>query len=221
VCGVGKVGYRVILELLKFEKEIIAIEENPEGRFVEKIQELELPILLADARRSETLIKAGVDKADAIIPCTNDELTNLDIALDAREINPDILVVLRMFDHDLAKRIEKGFDIHYAFSTSAVSAPIFATAALRENIEHSFYVGENLLHISQVTIQQDSQLHEMTVGKLEEDLDLSVVCHDRSGSTNIHPENELQLESGDEILVLTTLENLRQLNSLNRYSNRN
>ena len=28
VCGVGKVGYRVILELLKFKKDIIAIEDN-------------------------------------------------------------------------------------------------------------------------------------------------------------------------------------------------
>jgi len=215
VCGVGKVGYRVILELQKFGKEIVAIEVNPSGRFVEKVQAMDIPILLADARRSETLHKAGTDKADAIIPCTNDELTNLDIALDARELNPDIRVVMRMFDHDFAKRIEKGFNIHYAFSTSAVSAPIFASAAIRENVEHSFYIGENLLHISQVSIQPNSELHHFTIGKLEEDLDLSVVCHDRDGCTNLHPDNELQLQPGDRILVLTSLENLKRLNQLN------
>jgi Trk K+ transport system NAD-binding subunit len=215
VCGVGKVGYRVILELRKFGKDIVAVEEQEDGRFVEKIQELEVPILIADARRRQTLLKASVDKANAIIPCTDDELTNLDIALDARELNPDIRVVLRMFDHDLAKKIEKGFDIHFAFSTSAVSAPIFAAAAMRENVKHSFYVGENLLHLSQVTIENESQLSQMTVGELEEDLNLSVVCHDRNGSTDLHPENELKLEAGDEILVLTTLENLRRLNNMN------
>ena len=219
VCGVGKVGYRVILELLKFEKEVVAIELNPEGRFVEKVKELGIPIILADARRSENILKAGVKKADAIIPCTDNELTNLDIALDARELNPDIRVVMRMFDADFAKRVEKGFGIQYAFSTSAVSAPIFASAALRENVQHSFYVGDNLLHISQVFVQSGSRLQGMPIGKLEEVLDLSVVCHDRDGCTDLHPDNKLQLEEGDGILVLTSFENLRRLNEMNSETN--
>jgi len=197
----------------------VAIELNPEGRFVEKVKELGIPIILADARRSENILKAGVKKADAIIPCTDNELTNLDIALDARELNPDIRVVMRMFDADFAKRVEKGFGIQYAFSTSAVSAPIFASAALRENVQHSFYVGDNLLHISQVFVQSGSRLQGMPIGKLEEVLDLSVVCHDRDGCTDLHPDNKLQLEEGDGILVLTSFENLRRLNEMNSETN--
>jgi voltage-gated potassium channel len=215
VCGIGKVGYRVILELLKFEKEITALEKNPEGRFVEKVKSLGIPIILSDARQSENLLKAGVKEADAIIPCTDDELTNLDIALDAREINPDIRVVMRMFDADFAKRIEKGFGIHYAFSTSAVSAPIYASAAMREDIQHSFYVGDNLLHISQLKIQPESKLRGWTIGRLEEDLDLSVICHEKDGCAYLHPENDLTLSVGEGILVLANLETLRILNELN------
>ena len=89
ICGIGKVGFRVALELLKFGREIVAIEGNPDCRFVEKAKALDIPVIIADARRSENLIKAGVKRADAIIPCTEDELSNLDIALDARELNPD------------------------------------------------------------------------------------------------------------------------------------
>jgi Trk K+ transport system NAD-binding subunit len=215
VCGVGRVGYRIILELLKFGKDIVAVEKKPEGRFVEKVKGMGIPIILADARRSETILKAGVDKADAIIPCTDDELTNLDIALDAREINPDIRVVMRMFDADFAKRVEKGFGIHFAFSTSAVSAPIFASAAMRENVKHSFYVGDNLLHISQIRINPQSELCGWTIGKLEEDLDLSVICHEKDGCTDLHPENDLILGEGEEILILASLETLRNINQLN------
>ena len=215
VCGIGKVGFRVILELMKFEQDVVAIEENPEGRFVEKVKALGIPIILSDARHPEIILKAGVQNANTIIPCTNDELTNLDIALDARELNPNIRVVMRMFDADLAKRIEKGFGIHYAFSTSAVSAPIFASAAVREDIKHSFYVGDNLLHISQVKINKDSQLCGWSIEKLEEDLDLSVICHEKDGSTDLHPENDLILGVGEEILVLANLETLRNLNQLN------
>ena len=152
VCGAGKIGYRVILELLNYEQDVVAIELNENGRFVEKIRNLGVPLLIADARRSETILKAGVQKADAIIPATDNELANLDIALDAREINPNIKVVLRMFDGELARRVEKGFGIHTAYSGSALAAPIFATAALRLNIKHSFYVGETLLHLSEIEI---------------------------------------------------------------------
>ena len=104
VCGTGKVGYRVIQELIKFGREIVALEANPEGRFVEKVKALNIPLLICDARRSENLIKAGVERADAIIPCTDNELANLDIALDARELNPNIKVVMRMYDADLARQ---------------------------------------------------------------------------------------------------------------------
>ena len=49
ICGAGRVGYRVILELLKFDRRIVAIEHDPAGRFIEKIQDLWVPLLLQDA----------------------------------------------------------------------------------------------------------------------------------------------------------------------------
>jgi len=215
VCGVGRVGYRVIQELIKFQKDIVAVEENPEAQFVENVKALGIPIILSNARHPETIIKAGVEKADAIIPCTDDELANLDIALDARELNPNIRIVMRMFDADFAKRIEKGFGIHSAFSTSAVAAPIFASAAMRENVKHSFYVGENLLHIGQVKIHPGSQLAGWTIGKLEQEMDLSVICYEKDGSIDVHPDGELPLGIGEEIMVLTTFETLRSISRLN------
>jgi hypothetical protein len=109
----GKVGYRVILELLRFGREVVAIEVNEEGRFIEEVKSLGVvPVIIGDATRSEFLHKAGVIYADAILPATDDQLANLEIALDAREINPDLKVVMRMFDVELARKVEKGFGIH-------------------------------------------------------------------------------------------------------------
>ncbi|UCC89233.1 MAG: NAD-binding protein [Anaerolineales bacterium] len=216
VCGMGKVGYRVTLELLKFGREVVGIEQNPEGRFVEKARGLGIPLIIANARRSENLIKAGVKRADAVIPCTDDELTNLDIALDARELNPQARVVMRLFDADLARRVEKGFGIHTAFSTSALAAPIFAAAAMRANVKYSFYVGDTLLSLSQLTLGPDSALIGWPVHRLESELDLSVVCYQGQGQTDFHPPPDLRLAAGDQILVLASLETLQQVNGLNR-----
>ncbi len=215
VCGLGKLGYRVILELRKFDREVVGIELNPNGRFVERIQGLNVPVILADARREENLIKAGVESADAIIPCTDDELTNLDIALDAREMNPQIKVVMRLFDPDLARRVEKGFGIHTAFSTSALAAPLFATSAMRIKTRYAFYVGENLLNLSQVTIETGSLLVGWTIGKLAREADVSVVCYEGCQGTDTHPEPELQLRAGDQLMVIGTVQELRHLDELN------
>ena len=215
VCGAGKIGYRVILELLKYERDVVVIEADENGRFMEKINHLGIPVLIANARRSEILIKAGVQKADAIIPATDNELANLDIALDAREINPDIKVVLRMFDGDLARRVEKGFGIHTAYSGSALAAPIFATAALRLNIKHSFYVGETMLHLGEIKISETAALIGYTIDKLADELDCSVVSYQHEGTPDLHPGPDQRLSAHDTILVLASLETLRKLHAMN------
>jgi len=220
VCGIGKLGYRVILQLLNFGRDVIGIEVDPESRFVEKMRVLGIPLIIANARLSENLIKAGVKRADAIIPCTANELANLDIALDARELNPDIKVVMRMFDAEIARRVEKGFDIHTAFSTTALAAPIFAAAAMRVNIKHSFYVGKQLLNLSDLLIEPGSRLVGWTVEKLEAEMDLSVVCYQSKDMADLHPDPSLVLGAGDKVLVLASLEMLKRLNDMNHPAGR-
>jgi voltage-gated potassium channel len=216
VCGMGRVGYRVALELLKYGREVVAVEADESCRFAEKAMALGIPVIFADARRQENLIKAGIEHADAVIPCTNDELANLDIALDARELNPNLKVVMRMFDAELAARVEKGFGIHTAYSVSALAAPTIATAAMRVSVKSSFYVGETLLNISEQSIYPGSQIVNWTVKQLEEKLDLSVVSYIDGETTHLHPEPELRLNAGSKILVLATLDTLHRLEAIKR-----
>lgn len=216
ICGAGKVGYRVLLELLKHERDVVMIEVNPDGRFVANIQELGVPLLIDDATRKESLLKAGVEKASAIVPATDDELRNLDIALEAREFQPGIKVVMRMFDADLARRIEKGFGIHTAFSTSALAAPIFASAAMKMDVKYSFYVENELLMISEVVIAQNSPLAGVQVRALEEGYELSVICSIANAKAELHPQGEHAVQAGDRLLLLGSRERLHAVQRLNR-----
>jgi voltage-gated potassium channel len=215
VCGMGRVGYRVSVELLRFGRQVVAIEPNAEGRFVEKAKALGIPVIIDDARRSSNLIKAGVDRADAIVPCTDDELANLDIALDSREINPGIKVVMRMFDADLARRVERGFGIH-SLSASALAAPIFAAAAMRFNVKHSFYVGDMLLSLSEVNLEPGSDLVGWSVGDLQSKLGLTVVYHQTASGPALNPAADVRLEPEAEIFVMASFEALQRLDELNQ-----
>jgi Trk K+ transport system NAD-binding subunit len=214
VCGLGKVGYRTTLELLKFKREVVGIEANNDGRFLDALRDLGIPVLIGDASRPEFLERAGVRRADAIVPATDDDLANLDIALHARELNPKIKVVLRMFDPDFAERVEKGFGIHTAFSASALAAPVFATAAMRFQVKHSFYVGDVLLSLAEFTIEAGSEIEGWTVQQVEKEVDASVVTHHRGNSTEIHPELQQKLNAGDKVLVLAQIETLSKIGML-------
>ncbi len=51
VCGLGKIGYRTILELVKFKREVVGIEQDDDGRFLEALRDLAIPVLIGDASR--------------------------------------------------------------------------------------------------------------------------------------------------------------------------
>jgi len=215
VCGLGKVGYRVTLQLLKMQQEVVGIERDPEATFLDRIRKEKVPVLVGDARRPGLLEKAGVRVASAVIACTEDDLTNLEIALEARELNPGVKIVMRMFDEQLAERVRRGFGIRTAFSTSALAAPAFAAAATRAAVEHSLYVDDVLLNISRVTVAPRSPLAGKRVGEVEQELDLSIILHRGPAGVDLHPAADLVLEEGDQIVVFATLEALACLNRMN------
>lgn len=214
VCGMGKVGYRVTRELLQLGEDVIGIEQNPDLPFLEDVRQLNVPILMGDARKQDMLEKARVADASAIVVCTEHDLTNLDIALEARELNPDIKVVMRMFDGSLAERVRRGFNIRTAFSTSALAAPVFAAAATRARIEQSFYLDGVLMNVAHATVQDDSPLVGYTVARAEDELDLTIVLHKSQERTDAHPDPDNVLQGGDCLTVFASLQSLAQLREI-------
>jgi voltage-gated potassium channel len=214
VCGLGKVGYRVVRQLMDFGEEIVAVERDADRPFVGILRQANVPVIIADARQREVLMQAGVQRASAIVACTQDDLTNLDIALDARELNPELKVVMRMFDAELAKKIEHGFGIHTAFSVSALAAPAFAAAATRANVSYSFYMDNVLLNVSQVSIEAGSPLVGRTLGQVERELDLTIVQYKSAKKMDLHPDPDIVIEGDDCIAVFAELATLGKLNAL-------
>ncbi len=214
VCGLGRIGYRVVKALLRLEEEVIGIEYNADCTFLEEIRHMGVPVLLGDARQEEMLKQARVEQASAIVVCTQDDLTNLSIALDARDLNPAIKVVMRMFDAQLADKVRNGFGIHTAFSTSALAAPVFAAAATRAQIDHSLYVDDVLMNVARTTVQQGSALDGRTVADVEQELNISIILHKSTNAVDLHPAPEVTLRAGDRLIVFASLEALARLQEM-------
>jgi voltage-gated potassium channel len=151
VCGAGRVGYRVVEQLLKVGAQVVVIEKNEQAHFTSTMRDAKVPVLIDDISNPKSLERVNIKAAQAIVCATNDDLANLNVALDARKLNPEVRIVLRLFDDDLVERVRENFHAE-AHSTSSLAAPAIALSALDPRILHSFEVGEHLMVVSRFKI---------------------------------------------------------------------
>lgn len=203
VCGAGRVGFRIFEQLNKLGVPLVMIEKDDSAPFLATIRATGVPVLIADIRSSGTLEQANIQAARALICGTDDDLVNLNLALDARKLRPGIRVVMRLFDEDLAAKTKSAFEID-AFSTQALAAPALAVAALDSSIRNSFEVGGRLMVVAELLIEE---LAGRTVAVLR-DLHGVLVLHvvRAAGVTLWDPAGSVRLEAGDRVTVQATLD---------------
>ena len=206
LCGLGRVGLRVAQELLALKESFVVIERNKECPFADEILDRNVPILFGEVRHRKTLELANVGRAKAVILATDDDLANLDGALTAREINPAIRVVVRLFDDTLATKVAASFKMP-AISTSHVAAPAFVAAATGRTVLHSFQLDGQTMNLADLRV---GRLAGRTPAQLQRDFEVSVVT--AAGGAN--PDRILQ--SGDTIVLVAPVERIRRLEEANR-----
>jgi Trk K+ transport system NAD-binding subunit len=214
VIGVGKVGYQVIKELLEMRESVVAIEMASGAPLLGELFDKGVPVIQGNARMASTLEQAGIRQARAVIVSTSDDLTNLDAAITARDLNPDAKIVIRLFDETLATKVAGAFAMP-AISTSQVAAPAFIAAATGRKIYQGFQLAGQYVHLTDLTICPTGRLVGRTVGDLQSDKRINVVMHQSGSGVHVNPDPQLILEPNDTILVIAPMEPLLMLETMN------
>jgi voltage-gated potassium channel len=215
VIGVGKVGYQVIKQLLEMRETVVAIEMASESPLLGELFDKGVPVVQGNARLASVLEQAGVRKARSVIISTSDDLTNLDAAITARDLNPSAKIVIRLFDETLATKVAGAFSMP-TISTSQVAAPAFIAAATGRKIYQGFQLAGQFVHLTDLTICPASRLAGWTVGDLQSDKRINIVMQQGSQGVNVNPDPQTLLESGDTILVIAPMESLLTLEAMNQ-----
>lgn len=166
VCGLGSVGFRAAEELVSMGIEVFAVERDADGPFVERARELGVHVLVGDARADNVLRSLHVERCRAVIVATDDDLANLEVAMDVREIRRDVPIVLRLFDQRLATKVKATLGFQLSVSTSRLAAPLFASAALDPSVVGTHRIGDVVLVVIQVKLGRGSALRGHTVEEL-------------------------------------------------------
>ena len=210
--GLGRLGYRTFMLLRRLGEPVVVIERDPNNQFLEEVRRDGSPLFISDARRESVLADANIKQARAIVCATDDDLANLETALDARRAHPGVRVVLRMFDQNMADKIRDGFNIHIAMSQSALSAPTFAMSAIEPSIVSTVVVGDELVVTQRWKVRAEGPLCGETVGDLLERRRVSVVeRRAANGERRLFPPAATRLEAGDRLIVQGAFEALIEL----------
>jgi len=212
LCGVGHLGYRVLEQLLANQVPVVVLEKNPDARFVAQARALGVPVLIRNMKEDQALIDAGVERASVIIIATNDDMANIEVALDSRRMNPKIRILMRQYDQQIAAKISGALEIDAAFSSSALSAPILAAMAMDAKVMASFVIQGVPYVAAEVKVDAASKLNGRTIADLEKNYTLRVVARIlQSGICQSPPPMDAIVIAGDALVVHTATAKLSLL----------
>jgi Trk K+ transport system NAD-binding subunit len=210
VCGLGNIGYRVVEQLASLGLPVVAVELDGSNRFIPVMRHLGVPVLTGDIRLRDTLVALQVASARSMVVVTSSDIVNLETALNARALSPGLRVVLRLFDSDLAARVERAFDIHSSRSPSALAAPAFAAAAVGEQVIATVSAGRRVLLVARLRVGDGSRAAAGTVVGFEEATAGRVLALSDGGRHRWCPPADTALVAGEELTVVLTRHGLAE-----------
>ncbi|MEU4195747.1 NAD-binding protein [Kribbella sp. NPDC026611] len=212
VCGLGTVGARVLEILSERGVAVVGVDQDDDAPGVQVAHRLRIPVIIGNSSNEETLRSAGVQRAQAVLAITDGDITNLESAMVARDLNPESRITMRMFDHDLAQRVERRLDLGHSRSVSMLVAPAVAAAVANRRSQVTVPAGRRVLLLTEVTVEPGSVAAGLRLGELDEAGGLRVLARQDPGEAwEWTLKYERVLRPGDRIAVAGTRSGLARL----------
>ncbi len=199
--GLGHLGYRVVKTLREMGEDVVVISLAPDPNLVISAHSMDVPVIEGDGAREAVLDSANIRKARSILLCTQNDSLNLQMALKARSMNPDLEVVIRIFDDDFALALQRQFGFR-ALSATGMAAPIFASSAANIDITPPISIEGQPNCLARIHINDHSSLISKSLGSIEDQFNLSIVFLSHNGISDTHPSAHLSVSAGDTLAIL-------------------
>lgn len=219
VIGIGHVGMRIVRTLVQMGFEVVAIDINVTKELDDDLRSVGVPFVVGDARNVHILEKAGLKHANAAIISTSDDHINLEATMRIRDMSPDIRLVTRMWDQNLAQQIERFFKVE-VLSASDLAAPAFAGAAVGAEITQNIHIAGMEYSMIRLIVRKDSFMDGLSVGVIQEDEQIDIVLlHSANGtSPNVHPDSKEIIRAGDTLVLFASHQKITEIVGRNESS---
>jgi voltage-gated potassium channel len=218
ICGFGRVGRQVALELLQRKAPCVVIEKD-----LKRAQEASdegFLCLQGEAADEEVLNKARIAKAEGLVAAVDTDADNVFVTLTARQLNPDLLIIARANTEESEGRLRKAGADH-VISPTVIGGRRIARLLLKPLV--CDYLDELTLEeggefeLDEVEISQRSPLVNLSIkeaGLREKAGALILAIRKAEGRLLTNPGPHISLEAGDKVILLGTPEQLKKASSI-------
>lgn len=205
VCGLGTVGGRVIELLHERGIAVVGIERDEDAPGVLTARRLRIPVIIGDTASEETLRSAGVTRCRALLAMTDGDITNLESGMIVRDLNADAKITLRMFDHDLAQRVERRLNLGTSKSVSMLVAPAVSAAVSNRRDQTTVSAGRRVLLLTEVVVEPGAEAAGQRIADLDDPGGLRVLAYrPPSGAWTWPPASDRKAQPGGTVAVAAT-----------------
>lgn len=169
--GLGKIGTRVLARLRELGIPVVCVEEDPEARGIPLARRLRVPTVVGDVTDEGVLEAAKIHRAHALLALTSVDTTNLEAALYARSVKPNVRVALRLYDDTFATAVYRTLRAAHpqaltrSRSVTTLAAPAFAGAMMGRQILGAIPVERRVLLFAALDVAGHRQLEGRTIAE--------------------------------------------------------
>lgn len=107
LCGLGRSGNEAATTLRQHNVPFIVIEQNEERIRAYEAKEAPLIYVIGSATEDETLLKAGIERAKALLTALPTDADNVFIVLSARSLNDKLTIISRASHYSAQSKLRK------------------------------------------------------------------------------------------------------------------
>jgi voltage-gated potassium channel len=219
ICGVGRVGSRIVRELQRTGVRFIAIESD--AAKVEALRESGAHVLVGDATLEETLREAGVERAAGLAACLPDDADNVYVVLTARDLNHELHIVARAVEEQAEPKLIKA-GANRVIAPTIIGSHRMAQALTKPAVADFMdsITAENLdLGFEQLEVAPNSIYagHKLRYTNIRSELDVVIVAIRRpDGQMIFNPAGDALIQAGDLLIAIGRADALAELTALAR-----
>lgn len=207
VCGVGETGKHVLEEMVRTQKDVVAIDRDPAK--INILDEQGICFVQGDATHNSVLQAAGIEKARGIVTALPSDAENLLVVFTTKRLNPVIRVISRAVEEESEQKMRLA-------GADSVVMPNFigglrmASELIRPSVVSFLDImlrsKEKTIRVDELAIDELSPYRDRTLQSTEilSRKDVTVVALSRRSENSyiFNPSGNEMLQSGDVVILM-------------------
>ena len=223
LCGFGRVGRGTWASLRSRDLPVVVLDSDPDR--VDAARSAGALVIQGDATHNDVLELAGIESAQALIACVEDDSDNLVIALSAKSLRPDLRVICRATELESERKLRlAGADAVVA--PQAVGAERLAMMAIQPELAQIFDIVINgspvEFRVEELDIAADCVLAGKTIADsgIRRDSGATILAVEGGPQAIvINPGPGVKLTPGERLVVVGTKEQVDRASALLKSTN--